>query len=1146
MIEHLCNYCGPAWFAWQPHPLLTGVFGCLLSAVVSPSLATPSRTVDRSFDRRRLTINLTLLTFVLATIYEALKEFVFPDISKWESHGITIAVATICAFFVARHVLRQIARQEQTTVDSEVLHRTVLTSISEAVFITDRTGRFLYVCPNAYSFFNIDEHAFARLENVSELLGDRLFDPAELEKAGAITNLELELVGPDGVRRDLLVSARLVPVMGGGVLYTCRDITRYNETTRTLRKNERTLRALIEASTDRVVLIDPVGVILAANRSFGETIGRDAAGLVGCDVFTLFQPDVAAVRRRRFDEAVQGKRPLRFFDERDGITLDTVLSPVLDDTGQVEMLAVYARDITELVRTKEAIQLRSHELGERVKELQCLYSMSRLIESPERDLQVVFRHMTAIIPRSWQYPEVTCCRLRYLDQVFLSQGFQESPWRQEADLVVDDKLCGSVEVFYTEECPASHEGPFLLEERKLIDEIADRLSWFIEHRQAAKAVAAGQELLHRERERLFNLLEQLPAFVYVQRPDYVIDYANRTVRATFGDVQGRLCYECFHGRTQPCDPCPSFSVFATGKPAEWEWTCPTGQVLKITDFPFTDADGSPLVIELGADITELKRLELELRQARDEAEAASRAKSDFLARMSHEIRTPMNTIVNMTQLAMEGVSPAKRQEYLTLVEKSSQHLLTVINDILDVSKIEAGRLALESHDFDLPELMAATLATLRVQAEHKGLHLHLSLAPTVPRYVKGDSTRLRQIVINLVSNAVKFTPHGAIEVSLRPLPPRRRDQDLRQGLLFEIRDSGIGIPQDKQRQVFSRFSQADDSITRKYGGTGLGLTICRQLVELMDGCIWLRSRPGLGSAFSFFVFLAPGKPVSECESPETAVASRHGLRVLLAEDNPMNVCVARALLDKLGHTTVHVESGSDVLIWLAHERFDLVLMDLEMPGMDGLEATRRIRAGEAGAGNVEIPVIALTAHAVSGYRDRCQAAGMNDFLAKPIIFGELKTLLGRHAPAEAPEPEAPTPPEDNTRGIDRISALDRLDGDETLFLQVVRLFLDESPARLDALPRLVQSRDWNSLQRAAHSFKSSSATLGAMELSKRARDLEELLAAGSTESATQAIELLVAEFRRTRPLLVALLPPHARPEAPLCPASRQACPAGDN
>lgn len=630
-------------------------------------------------------------------------------------------------------------------------------------------------------------------------------------------------------------------------------------------------------------------------------------------------------------------------------------------------------------------------------------------------------------------------------------------------------------------------------------------------REITERKAAQEKLLYAEAQFRTLFVEHNAIMYLVDIETLLVIMGNKAAEEFYGyrEMQGlslmqlsALTLETVQERVTECRMNGRLQLKTQHRLANGERKDMKGQ-LTITRLPGYER---PLLVVVLEDVTEQLRLERQLVVAKEHAEAANRAKSEFLANMSHEIRTPMNGILGMAELLNDTELDAQQKDQVEIILSSAESLLTILNDILDFSKIEAGKLEMEETVFDLKSLLERTLALMAVKVREKGLMLDFEFDERIPQLLVGDPVRLRQIILNLVGNAIKFTHQGGVKVGCE----LRKSDENEVILRFMVRDSGIGIPQNRMDRLFRGFSQVDASTTRRYGGTGLGLVIAKQLVEMMGGDIGVESVAGKGSTFYFTVTLgcsdAEGREGDPGKMQEKS-AKLQG-RILLVEDNVLNQKVVRGMLARQELEIEVAESGEGALAELARKEYDLVLMDIQMPGMDGYATCNAIRNGEIGQNKRRLPIVAMTANAMLGDRERCLEAGMNDYLSKPVnrqlLLQVLQRFLGEKTPRQ----------KEKTSVFKRDFLLEMIGNDHELHTQLLASFPPEISSIIKAMKSALQENELEVAARKAHSIKGAAANFGAFALEKAADRLEKAALSGGPKDMDGALAALEEEFAR--------------------------------
>lgn len=817
---------------------------------------------------------------------------------------------------------------------------------------------------------------------------------------GKVCRYETICLAKDGSPVDAIVNFSPIHDSSGvitGYAFTAHDIAIRVHATRQLRQSEQRFRSAFENAPLGMCLATVDARFLQVNATFCRLFGYSESELFATTWLELTHPDDRAasvhIVRQLLDDHSSSVEAEKRYIHRSGATVwaRTRVSLVRDSDRSPLYFIAHVEDITTRKRTEEA--LRESEERFRIMADGCPAPMWVTNASGEvRFVNRVFREFFGMTPSQAEGDNWRDClhpddAPAYVAAVIGSLESQ-SAFRAEARVRRADGQWRWCAAFA--EPRFSPAGQFLGHVGLALD-ITERKN--------------AEDALRTSEERFRQLAENIREVFWMLDPSGTqLLY----VSPAYEQIWGRCCESLYANPASWLDAVHAEDREAVGRnfarqltgvdcESEYRILAPDGVLRWVRDrsFPIRDANGNLIrVVGIAEDITERKRYDEELVAAREAADAANLAKSRFLANMSHEIRTPMNGVIGMLQLLLGTALSSEQREYATIIESSGRALLALIDDILDLSKIEARQIKLANLDFRLSDAVEEVVQVLRAEAAAKSLLLSWKAEPDTPDLVRGDPHRLRQVLLNLAANAVKFTEHGGVTIRVSLLASGAGSATI----LFAVTDTGIGIRPDQASGLFSPFVQADASTTRKYGGTGLGLSISKQLIEMMGGQIDLESTPGKGSTFRFTVVLEvppqdAGTPISTQPVPLLVSPSQSG-RILVAEDNRVNQRVLLAQLEKLGYQATTVSSGAEAAEALVRETFDIVLMDCQMPVMDGFEATRRIRQ----AGFTSLPIVAVTANAMAGDRERCLKEGMNDYLSKPIDMHQLASVLARWLP----------------------------------------------------------------------------------------------------------------------------------------------------
>jgi len=915
-----------------------------------------------------------------------------------------------------REVLEALREAKQSAQDSQAQYEQVVSMISDIVWRYDVNSKGKpvgsYISPVADRMLGLPDGTIGNSfdKYFSYVHPDDLPDVQKIifEGLGTIgkeKTAEYRMRKADGTTLWVRSkgSAYSQPEGRVGIFGTTSDITERKRTEEALRNSEEIYRMLVE-NANETIFVAQDGMLKFVNRTGGRITGYSEQELTSRPFIEFIHPEDRDKVVQRYLLGLKGdlyksRFSFRLITKNGSIRWVEIDAVLIDWNGRPAILN-YLSDITERKRMEEALKISEEKFSSAFRCASYAIAITkvsdgRIIEVNDGFLAITgysFHDVAGKTTVELNLWENESDRNYIISELLNGKKIEgmELSFRKKSGDIVYGLFSAEIIIIQNEKCVLSSITD--ITERKLVEE--GRL----------------------ESEKRFRaVFETAIDSIFIK--DALLRYiqANAAMERLFGlpssEIIGKTDDDLFGKEAGAHVREMDLRVLA-GEIIEEEHTKPVNGVFHafhVIKSPMRESDGEITgLCGIARDITDRKHAEEELKRARDAAEDAARAKSEFLANMSHEIRTPLNGVIGMIGLLLDMDLNAEQLEYAQIARFSGEILLSLINDILDFSKIEARKLELEKLDFDLRSMLDETTDLLAIGAHEKGLELVGMVDPTVPSRLRGDPGRLRQILVNLGSNAVKFTEKGEIMIRACLENEDKNSATIR----FSVSDTGIGIPANRQDILFSPFSQVDGSTTRKYGGTGLGLAISRQLAELMGGKIGLESKEGEGSTFWFtamfekqLAHLESAKELSGIErrgakdqsavEPVFPQSVKRKLRILVAEDNPVNQKVAQAMLKRMGLQADVVANGLEAVNALQTIPYDLVLMDCQMPEMDGFEATNKIRRKVSKALNPCIPIIAMTALAMESDREKCIQAGMNDFIAKPVQQRELAEILAR-------------------------------------------------------------------------------------------------------------------------------------------------------
>ncbi|MCC9136962.1 PAS domain S-box protein [Pontibacter silvestris] len=988
----------------------------------------------------------------------------------------------------------ELKKVQQEVIASEAKNRAILAAIPDLMFIVSRNGEFLEMS-NSNQVATVlpqDKIVGSALQKMlpPDLAHELLLKINQALNTGSLISAEYVIETACGLRYR---EARIKKYEAEKVLVIVRDITEQKTSDKQIREKDELIRQVMNTSSNLVFVKNEKGEFTFVNKAFAVHFGRAPEDIIGKTDRDVHTQEDEVFEFTETDKLLLQTMETQSYEEKltksngEVIWLRTIKKPLILESGAAHILGM-SLDITAEKLAKEELEKREELyrlLSENSKDLICLheadgtyvylssavkelfgYSQSELIGTspydithPE-DVQNIHELRREKVLRNKEN-FITQHRKRRKDGSYIWVETNIRPIVGDKGQVV--KLQSSTRDI-TQRRRANE--ALLISEKKYKDLIKYSQAYILSHDMKGNILSVNpfsiKNLAYTEQEIIGKALK---AFLPVEQKasiDSYLDYLQEHV--SFDGV---------------------FSVLDKDQQARF---------LHFYCYKVEESGAEPYVIAIGHDLTERLLMEEELKQAKEAAEESTRVKENFLANMSHEIRTPLNGILGMAALLGKTSLDEMQQNYLKIIKSSSDNLLVVINDILDIAKIEAGKLDIEHIPFNISETITAAFTTLMYKAEEKEIAYVLEPLPFVHSTVLGDPYRLQQVLLNLLNNALKFTDDGTVRLSATIIEDTHEAVTVE----FSVSDTGIGIPEGKQQAVFEGFTQAYSSITRKYGGTGLGLNICKNLVELQGGNIWVDSQEGMGSAFRFVLtYLKSNELLENAEKPEIDYQSLGHIRVLLAEDNEINIYLAESILSSWGVSVDVACNGKEAVALASKNNYDVVLMDVQMPELNGLDATQQIRQLPDQL-KANVPIIALTANAIKGDAEKYMGTGMDDYVTKPFEEEKLFMTIARHVKRKSgalqlqqgnvalvSEEDEQMEPLFDLKTIHKMSR-----GKEAFIKRSKQLFVDTVPAVVSDMQLKYKLQDWQGLSEAAHKLKPTIDLMHIVKLQDVVRQIE--------------------------------------------------------